>query len=253
MWVTDKFVKKKKISRKGVANSVSILQDKDILGKKCTLKILKKSNSLSIVDGNLSTIITDEIGFSSTVEFSVFFVDDGMILFLHKGNLYVHDSKNKILVVTNKGTVRENGKESLNVIWKSVEQVKSLVSTYVSGKYNLYSIVDKNKYISNAMFKVSASYRHGDKKLFIFNVLEMNTDLALGEFEFEAKEAMAAKPVVYYDEEESKYNGGKRKGKDKNDKNDIDKYVEEDSNVEDDSLDLEIYKNYISETTDDYD
>ena len=236
MWVQSKFEKKKKFERNGVIKCVNVPVGKSIIDKRYNLKVSKKQKSIDIVDGTNSIIITDEIGISNLVEFSILFIKDAMLFVLHKGVLYVKDKNENIMVVNNKGKVTDFSGDSSVIVWKNRSQMLDYSISVVGGKYHLDSRLEKIHYLDNIILKVTSYFRVNNGNLFGFSVTNLNTDLGLNEFNFVVKESKVVKKLL---ESDIKFNRRENSNKD-----DIDSYIE--SNSDDESFDdLEILNNLV--------
>lgn len=212
MLLQDKFVKRKKFKREGVLKTFILPTDSvKVLGdKKYSVKIDEKTKSLKCVGGKYPYVITDSIGICEKSTFSLFFVEDAMVINLKKGYLYLKQSDGKILLVDSKNKVITYEGDNAEISWRPLSDMVTICNNMVKGKFRVESPVIIDRYRNNLIFEMTCYYHHNEGNLFSLKFGDLDYTLGNEEFDFEVFEkketVVESKPFI-----EKEF---KKKGKD---------------------------------------
>ena len=190
MLLQDKFVKRKKFKRGGVLKTFNLPIDsvKVLSDKKYSVKIDAKTKSLKCVSGKYPYVITDSIGICEKSTFSLFFVEDAMVINLKKGYLYLQQSDGEILLLDskNKVIVYEGDKEEIS--WRPLSDMITICNNLVKSKFRVDNPALIDKYRNNLIFEMICYFHHNEGNLFSLKFGDLDYTLGNEEFNFEVFE-----------------------------------------------------------------
>ena len=175
MFVQEKY---KKLKSSDISNVISKLDIKSApKGKIKSLEDLK---------GTGSYILSDKIGFCEGCEYSLFFVDDFMVIKVQEGKLYIEENE-VIFSLDNHGKKAKYKSNIDKIVWKSKSEMYNYCLYFLESKYNLTILTDKKDYISHLVFVLNSFYNVNDSKLFSIKPIKYDESKG-GKFKFVIKE-----------------------------------------------------------------
>lgn len=190
MLLQDKFIKRKKFKREGVLKSFALPTDsvKTLSDKKYTIKIDDKTKSLKCVVGKYPYVIADSIGVCEKSTFSLFFVEDAMVINLKKGYLYLQQNDGTVLLLDAKNKVvkYEGNKEEIS--WRPMNDMITICNNLVKSKFRVEVPAVIDRYRNNLIFEMTVYFRHNEGNLFSLKFGELDYTLGNKEFDFEVFE-----------------------------------------------------------------
>lgn len=213
MLLQDKFIKRKKFKRDGVLKTLVLPTDsvKVLSDKKYTVKIDDKTKSLKCVAGKYPYVITDSVGICEKCTFSLFFVEDAMVINLKKGYLYLQQNDGTILLIDSKNKVVTYEGDREEISWRPLKDMITICNNLVKGRFRLEIPVIIDRYRNNLLFEMTAYFHHNEGNLFSLKFGDLDYSLGNNEFEFEVLEKKESnveqKPYVDMEtKKKAKYN-----------------------------------------------
>lgn len=265
MWVCNALVKKRKLSRRGLVKNIILPKDKDLETLRYNLKIDNTKKEAYFEKGTGLFVITDEFGVSEKSDFTLFFIDKGVIIELHKGVLYLKGPNDKVYILSSRsGKVTEYLGNRDEVNWRDYSEMFDFCNFFTKSHYNIESSVAAEKYVDNLLFTLQSYYYLKENKLYSCTLKKKSEILGLKTFHFTVFEkkivenmpnslqnqmSSLEKEEVEYFKKSSKKMQNLDKEVDYKDLDDDDNAVDEDlDNISSDMHAVDIFNEYTPES-----
>lgn len=203
MWLPEDIKKRKKFKRIGLLKTLVLPKLSDLEDKKNDIKINTKTKSIEVVLGKHVYALTNEFGVSELSEFSLFFIDDYVVVELQKGCLYLKEGSDKIVILDSKNRKSEYLNDRDKIYWKTSLELLNYCRSMTAHKFNLVKEKEIADYTSNLIFTFKSSYDLNQGKLYTLKLEDYYYDLGIDKFKYEKKEKLVDTKVIELKEKSS--------------------------------------------------
>ena len=263
MYIMEQYARKRKFKRDGLLSSLTLPKGVKLEKSKNDIKINVKLKSIDIIVGKHSYALTNKFGVSELSEFTLFFMNDFMVIELQKGYLYLEEG-DKIFVLDTKSNIKEFQGDLCRVHWETFDTILKYCKEFTANKYHLIKNEDIKNYVSNLLYTFKSSYEYNNSKLYTLKLVEMYCDLGIDIFNYEVKEDKKVdknsevkvksnfKEEAYINELERNALIRVKKNKNLSDSEESDDDFEDIEVLPSHMHEIDIFNEYTSETSEDY-